>query len=186
MGKLIVVLGATGGQGGSVVDTFLELEGWSVRGLTRDAQSEKAKALVAKGVEVVEANSDDQPSLERAFQGATVIFAFTNYYDFFYDVGPEESIARETQQGSNLARAAATIPTLERYIWSTLPNTSAITQGKSIVPHFQGKANVDVYIKESLPQLYEKTTFAIYTIFAANLNLYQIFKPIYLVSGRSR
>lgn len=54
------------------------------------------------------------------------------------------------------------------------------------MPHFQGKANVDVFIKENLPKLYEKTTFVMFTIFAANLTLYEIFRPIYLVSRSTR
>lgn len=182
MSKLIVVLGATGGQGGSIVDAFLKLPNWRVRGLTRNTSSEKAKVLATKGVDVVKADTDDQASLESAFRGANVIFAFTNYYDFFFELGPEKSMARELEQGSNLARAAAKIPTLERYVWSTLPNTAFITQGKVIVPHFQGKANVDLFIKDDLPHLYEKTIFTVFTIFAANLTLYEIFRPIYLVT----
>ncbi|KIM93594.1 hypothetical protein OIDMADRAFT_89585, partial [Oidiodendron maius Zn] len=183
---LIVVLGATGGQGGSIVDAFLKLPNWRVRGLTRNTSSEKAKALATRGVEVVRADTDDQASLESAFQGANVIFAFTDYYDFFFELGPEKSMARELEQGSNLARAAAKIPTLERYVWSTLPNTAFITQGKAIVPHFQGKANVDLFIKDDLPHLYKKTTFTIFTIFAANLTLYEIFRPIYLVTNSAK
>ena len=181
MSKTIVVLGATGGQGGSVVDAFLHTPCWKVRGLTRNVSSEKALALKAKGVHVAEANADDQASLEKAFEGAHAIFAFTDYYDYFFDLGPVESIARETAQGINLARAAAKISTLERYVWSTLPNTQVISQGKAIVPHFQGKANVDLYIKEHLPELYAKTTFTIFTIFGANILMYDIFRPIYLV-----
>ncbi|PLB40929.1 uncharacterized protein BDW47DRAFT_122999 [Aspergillus candidus] len=184
MNKLIVVLGATGGQGGSVVDSFLQAPGWKVRGLTRNASSEKATALKAKGVEMVQGNTDDQTSLEAAFQGAHAIFAFTDYYDYFFELGPERSMARETAQGSNIARAAATIPTLERFVWSTLPNTQLFTEGQAIVPHFQGKANVDVYIKEHLPELYAKTTFTIFTIFGANVVLYDIFRPLYLPSAQ--
>ncbi|KAL2828393.1 hypothetical protein BDW59DRAFT_170912 [Aspergillus cavernicola] len=112
MSKLIVVLGATGGQGRSI------------------------------GVEVAEANTDDQASLERAFQGTSAIFAFTDYYDYFFQLGPEKSMAR--------------------------------------------KANVDVFIKENLAGLYEKTTFVMFTIFAANLILYEIFRPIYLVIVRQK
>jgi uncharacterized protein YbjT (DUF2867 family) len=55
--KLITVFGATGNQGGSVVDTFLndpKLKGhWAVRGITRDATKDSAKKLQSRGVEVV-------------------------------------------------------------------------------------------------------------------------------------
>ena len=181
--KLIVVIGATGGQGGGVVSRFSKDPAWKVRGVTRNLSSDKAKVLVAKGIEMVQADTNDEESLVRAFQGATAIFAFTDYYDHFFEHGAAASIKMEAAQGINLAKAAAKISTLERYIWSTLPLTSALSQGKAIVPHFEGKGSVDVYIKEHLPELFAKTTFAIFTIFAANMHLYPIFRPIYIVSS---
>ena len=56
--KVLAVCGATGNQGGSVIDSILGDQQtkaqWKLRGLTRSAQSEKAKALAEKSVEVVE------------------------------------------------------------------------------------------------------------------------------------
>lgn len=55
--KLILVLGATGAQGIAVIDALIapSADGspspYSVRALTRDPESERAKALTAKGVE---------------------------------------------------------------------------------------------------------------------------------------
>ncbi|MBE3046152.1 NmrA family NAD(P)-binding protein [Candidatus Bathyarchaeota archaeon] len=44
----IVVLGATGQQGGSVVESLLQNGNWKVRGVTRNVESEAAKKLAAK------------------------------------------------------------------------------------------------------------------------------------------
>ncbi|KAJ3544232.1 hypothetical protein NM208_g3167 [Fusarium decemcellulare] len=184
MSKLIVVVGATGGQGGGVVDAFLSNPEYRVRGITRNPQSDKAKALAAKEVEVVQADQKDEESLVRAFAGAHAIFAVTDYYDFFFDKGKDASIELEYTYGCNMAKAASKIPTLKSYIWSTLPDTRAITGGEAIVPHFQGKGQVDSFIKNSLPELYEKTNFTIFTIFAANMHQYKIFRPVWLDSAR--
>lgn len=78
--KLIVVLGATGNQGDSVIKTLLEQPQHQIRGLTRNTSSDKAKALADKGVEMVAADLDDKASLEAAFVGAHIIFIVSNYW----------------------------------------------------------------------------------------------------------
>ncbi|RDL40507.1 Uncharacterized protein BP5553_00486 [Venustampulla echinocandica] len=184
MAKLIVVVGATGGQGGGVVNEFLQSPEYRVRGITRNPSSEKAKALVAKGVEVVAADLNDEKSLEKAFEGAYAIFGVTDYYDYFFTKGKDASMELEFTQGTNMAKAASRVPTLKRYVCSTLPHTSKITEGKAIVPHFEGKGRASTFIKENLPELYAKTTFTIFTIFAVNMHHYPIFRPVYLASAQ--
>ena len=66
--KTIAVLGATGVQGGSVVQALLKDKTWKVRGLTRDTSKDAAKALEKQGVELVSANIDDEGSLLKAFE----------------------------------------------------------------------------------------------------------------------
>lgn len=78
--KLIVVVGATGNQGSSVVSTFQKDSAWHIRGITRNIDSAPAQALVAKGVEMVTADLDDVSSLDAAFAGATVIFGVTDFW----------------------------------------------------------------------------------------------------------
>lgn len=180
MSKLLVVVGATGGQGGSIIDRFLKDPEFKIRGITRNTESNRAKALLSKGIEVVAANSDDPASLDKAFKGAYAIFAVTDYYDNFFKLGAEKSMAIETQQGMNMAKAASKVPTLQRYIWSTLIPSSDLSDGNVIVPHFEGKAQVDKFIQKD-PELLAKTTFALFTIFATNLTAYSCFKPIYHV-----
>lgn len=55
--KVLVVFGATGGQGGSVVKAVLGdpkmREEWTVRGVTRDVSKPSAKALESLGAETV-------------------------------------------------------------------------------------------------------------------------------------
>jgi len=65
---IVVVIGATGGQGGSVVTSFLEDGFYQVRGITRNVNSAKAKALKARGVELVSADLDNIESLTIAFK----------------------------------------------------------------------------------------------------------------------
>ena len=59
--KVLAVVGATGAQGGGLVRAIGADpgSGFSARALTRDVNSEKAKALAKLGAEVVAADLDD-------------------------------------------------------------------------------------------------------------------------------
>jgi len=79
-----------------------------------------------------------------------------------------------------MAKAAAATTTPEHYIWSTLPHTTDLTNVPSFCPHYDGKASVDIFIREQLPGLHEKTTFLWLTLFAQTL-LYPALRPTSLV-----
>jgi uncharacterized protein YbjT (DUF2867 family) len=68
MSKIIAVTGATGTQGGGVVNVMKKTPGWKVRAITRNPTSDSAQKLAADGVEVVAASFDDEESLVEAFK----------------------------------------------------------------------------------------------------------------------
>jgi len=181
MSKLITVFGATGNQGGSVVEALLPDKSLRIRGVTRNANSEAAKSLASKGVEVVTADLNDEDSLVKAVEGSNYIFAVTDFWALFGASGPEDAVKVESAQGINLARAASKTPTLEHYIWSTLPNSRKISGGKYVVPHFESKNIIDDYIKQD-KNLYSKTTFIWIGFYASNFS-YPIFTPNFAKSA---
>ena len=145
MSKLLVVFGATGQQGGSVVanvlgDNQLSKE-YSIRGTTRDPNKPAAQELVKKGVEMVKANVEDTTSLEKAFEGAHMVFANTvTIYD-------GHTYEHEVNHGRALADAAVAMG-VPFYIYSTLPNAGKISGGKlKNMGHFDGKEAVEEYIR---------------------------------------
>lgn len=71
--KIIAVTGATGSQGGGVVNVMKKVPGWKVRAITRNTESESAKKLAAEGIEVVQASFDDEESLRKAFEVCDVV-----------------------------------------------------------------------------------------------------------------
>src|SRR5881275_2552873 len=145
--KIIAVIGATGAQGGGLVRAMMadKSSSFRPRALTRNVNSEKAKALAAAGVEVVAADADEPGTVERAFAGAYGAFCVTNFWEHF---SPE----RELTQAGNMARAAKTAE-LEHVIWSTLEDTRKwvslqddrmpTLMGKYKVPHFDAKGEAD-------------------------------------------
>ena len=115
--KIIAVLGATGAQGGGLAHAILNDPSgeFSLRAITRNASSDKAKALSAAGAEVVSADMDDVESLKKAFDGAYGVYGVTNFWEHF-------SPQKETQQGKNIA-AAAKETGVKHVIWSSFEDT---------------------------------------------------------------
>lgn len=73
MSQIFTVVGATGGQGSAVVNQALKDGVYKVRAITRNVNSDKAKALQARGVEVVSADVNNEDSLQKAFNVSTFL-----------------------------------------------------------------------------------------------------------------
>ena len=162
--KIIAVVGATGAQGGGLVRAIVKDHGggFLARALTRDVNSEKAKALRKLGVEVVTANLDDVESMKRAFAGAYGGFFLTNFWEH---LSPEKEYAQAKAQ-AEAAKAAG----IQHAIWSTLEDTRKwvpITDdrmptlmGKYKVPHFDAKGEADQeFTKLGVPTTFLLTSF---------------------------
>lgn len=167
--KLIVVVGATGNQGGSVVNTFRQLPQWGVRAVTRNPASEKALALKACGVDVIQADLGDETSLQQAFEGADAIFVNTDFFSTLFPkfMGgmPFEEARRlsydnELQHVKNAANAAAAIPTLRRFVYSAFAPMKEGSGGKYDDDlHWESRADGVAYLEKELPQLAQKTSY---------------------------
>ncbi len=145
--KIIAVMGATGAQGGGLVRAILDDPdgSFAARAITRNVNSEKAKALAKAGAEVVAADVDNADSLKKAFQGAYGAFCVTFFWDHF-------SVEKEMAEARSMAEVAKHAG-LKHVIWSTLEDTRKwvplsdnrmpTLHGKYKVPHFDGKGESD-------------------------------------------
>jgi len=151
--KIITVFGATGAQGGGLVRAILNDKNseFSVRAVTRDPMSDKAKALAAMGAEVVAGNVDDIESMKKALKGAYGAYFVTFFWDHF---SPEKEMA-EVKNMAEAAREAG----LKHAIWSTLEDVRKwvpldddrmpTLHGKYKVPHFDGKGESDHFFTDA-------------------------------------
>ncbi len=167
--KIIVVVGATGAQGGGLVRAILnDPEGpFTARAITRDVNSDKAKLLSRAGVDVVEGNLDDEESLKRAFKGAYGAYCVTF---FWAHMSPEKEIANATTMA-----LAAKATGVQHAIWSTFEDTRKwvplsdnrmpTLQGKYKVAHFDAKSEADLVFKN----LGVPTTFLLTSFYWENL-----------------
>ena len=72
--QVIAVLGGTGQQGGGVVDALLGAGKFAVRVASRNPASNAARALAARGVEVVKADLLDPSSLRSRLARSMRVF----------------------------------------------------------------------------------------------------------------
>ena len=162
--KIIAVFGATGAQGGGVARSILNDNNseFTVRAITRDLNSDKAKDLAKLGAEVVAADIDDKQSLKRALEGAYGAFFVTFFWAHF---SPEKEYA----EAKNMAEAAKEAG-LKHAIWSTLEDTRKwvplddnrmpTLQGKYKVPHFDAKGEADqLFIDLGVPVTFLRASF---------------------------
>ena len=162
--KLIAVVGATGAQGGGLVRAILAdpSGGFRARAITRKANGEKADGLRKLGVEVVEADLDNEASLAKAFEGAYGAYCVTNFWEHF-------TPAKEVSQARNMAQAAQAAK-LQHVIWSTLEDTRKrvplsdprmpTLMEKYKVPHLDAKGDADAMFAEAgVPTTYLLTSF---------------------------
>ena len=141
--KTIVVVGATGAQGGGLVRAILNDPDheFNVRAITTNVSSDKAKELIKLGAEVVAANLDDADSLKNAFHGAYGAYCVTFFWNHF---SPEKEMAHAKAMAE-----AASYAKIKHVIWSTLDDTRKwiplsddrmpTLKGKYKVPHFDAK-----------------------------------------------
>ena len=128
----IAVIGATGKQGGSVVDALLG-QGLVVRALVRDPDAPAAQALRDRGVDLVRGDLADPTSLESLLSGVDGVFAMST---------PVDGTDVEVTAGTAIADAAARIR-VPHLVFSTVGGA----ERKTGIAHFESKRRVEEHIE---------------------------------------
>ncbi|ANS28600.1 NmrA/HSCARG family protein [Rhodococcus opacus] len=134
MSEPYAVVGATGGQGGAVVDALLE-RGREVRALVRRSSS-RSDALRLRGVDIAVADITDRAAIASAVDGCAGVFAMTTPFED----GPEAEIA----QGAALVGAFSDSG-VPHVVFSSVADADKSTG----IPHFDTKAATESLLRES-------------------------------------
>ena len=133
--KLVLVTGATGNQGGAVVQALLA-RGQQVRALTRNSASPAANRLRQQGVEIAVGEFTDHDSLVRAARGVDAVYVMSTSF--------EQGVEKETAQGiatTDAAKAAG----VGHLVYSSVASADRATG----IPHFDSKYRVEKHIVSS-------------------------------------
>lgn len=128
----VLVLGATGTQGGAVAHALLDA-GARVHALVRDPGSPRAAALSDAGAIAVKGDLLDPASLTAAFADVAAVYAVTT--PFANGAGQEE------RQGESIITAAREA----RLPWLVLASVAAADRAP--VPHFASKARIEARLR---------------------------------------
>ncbi|WP_369214226.1 NmrA family NAD(P)-binding protein [Streptomyces flavofungini] len=137
--KTIVVLGATGQQGGAVA-AALRADGWTVRAVVCDPSAARARALAATGVETVRGDLGEPRSLHAAFSGAHGVFS----------VQPNSGQAGATVTNEDEVRFGTTVAdTAERSGVAHLVYSSTVAAGPTPtgVAHLDTKSTIERHVR---------------------------------------
>jgi uncharacterized protein YbjT (DUF2867 family) len=134
-GQTIVVMGATGQQGGAT-GRHLLAERYSVRAVVRDPRSPGSQRLANIGVELVVGDMDDRESLRAAVRDAYGIFSVQPA------LIPPTFADNELQRGLNLADAAH-----EAGIAHVVYSSVAGPNRRTGIPHWEIKGQIEEHIR---------------------------------------
>ncbi|KAL1745822.1 hypothetical protein HDZ31DRAFT_62797 [Schizophyllum fasciatum] len=142
MPRIATVFLATGTQGSSVIRALLKDGTFTPRAVTRDANSDAAKALLKQGCEVVAAKLDDKDAVKKAVTGAECVALIT-----LPKWSPEG--VPEVEGGINVIDACKEAG-VKFLAFSTLPSLSKLSNGKfTKAHHFDNKQVIEEYLASS-------------------------------------
>ncbi len=131
--RRVLVSGATGQQGGAVVQALLK-DGHDVVGITRNVASPKAKKLTEKGVEMIAVDFTDMESLVEIMKKVDTVFCMTTPF--------EKGMEHEIEQGKTMANAAEKAG-VGHFIFNSVGDANQPTG----IPHFDSKFEVEKHLK---------------------------------------
>jgi uncharacterized protein YbjT (DUF2867 family) len=156
--KAILVCGATGKQGGSVLKqlaTQSDSSQYTLLAVTRDAKSNSALRITETypDVKLVQGNLDDVPALfasaKAALKDAGKEEKIWGVYSVQISMGPGTSVEGEIKQGNSLIDESIK-EGVTHFVYSSVDRggNQRSFENKTPIPHFQTKFNIEQHLLE--------------------------------------
>lgn len=156
--KAILITGATGKQGGAVLEQLSihpSSAEYTLLAVTRDRNSSSAQRIVEKypAIEIVQGNLDDVPGL---FQAAKTVLKDAGKNDKIWGVysvqvsmGKGVTYDGEVKQGKHLIDESVK-EGVTHFVYSSVDRggSSRSIENKTPIPHFQSKFEIEQYLLE--------------------------------------
>ncbi|OTB04797.1 hypothetical protein M426DRAFT_57867 [Hypoxylon sp. CI-4A] len=152
MSKVLLVTGATGKQGGAVVDALLRRDpsNFTILAVTRDPNSYNAKRLAEKSssIKLVQGNLDDVAALFQAARKAHPQ-PIWGVYSVQVSMGKGVTVESEISQGKALIDESIKT-NVKHFVYSNVERggDEASWDSSTPIPHFQSKYHIERYLRD--------------------------------------
>ena len=154
MSRVLLITGATGQQGGSVIDAILSrphpASSFTLLAVTRDASTASAKKLAARSpsIKLVQGNLDDIPALFRAAQ-QVVQEPIWGVYSVQLSMGKGVTIEGEIRQGKGLIDESVKHG-VKCFVYGSVERggDERSWDNETVVPHFQSKYHIERHLRD--------------------------------------
>ena len=151
MSKCILVTGATGKQGGAVIDALASNADFTLLAQTRNAAGAGAQKLQSKGnnITVVEGDQDDVPGLFANAQKAADSKGIWGVYSVQVSQGKGVTHEGEIKQGKAMVDEAVKAG-VKHFVYGSVERggDEKSWENETPIPHFESKYQIEHYLKE--------------------------------------
>jgi len=152
MSKVVLITGATGKQGGAVIDALLassEVSSFTILAVTRNAESGSAKKLVEKGCKIVQGDLHDVPAI---FESAKKVTSEPIWGVFSVQIplGKGATVQTEEKQGKDLVDAALA-NNVQHFVYTSVDRGGEAKsyENPTPIPHFISKHNIEHHLVDN-------------------------------------
>jgi len=155
MSKAILVTGATGKQGGSVIDALANNSAFTLLAVTRNTSGGSAQKLASKAsnIKLVQGDMDDVPAL---FKNAAEVAKapLWGVYSLQISQGKGVTSEGEIRQGNAMIDEAVKTG-VKHFVYSSVERggDEASWNNKTPIPHFQTKWEIEHHLKDNAGQM---------------------------------
>lgn len=155
MSKAILITGATGKQGGAVIDALAGKPGFTLLAVTRNPSGSSAQKLIAKAdnIKVVQGDLDDVPGMFKN-AGEVAKAPIWGVYSVQISMGKGVTFESEVIQGKAMVDESVK-QGVKHFVYSSVErggDEESWTNGTPI-PHFQTKQILDNYLRDNAGQM---------------------------------
>ncbi|KAK4443474.1 putative negative transcriptional regulator [Podospora aff. communis PSN243] len=153
MSKTLLITGATGKQGGAVIDALLDLDKdgsqFTILALTRDTSSASAKRLASRGnIQLVQGDLNDVPALLAEAKRLNSDQPPWGVYSVQASLGPGVTVEGEITQGKALIDGCVDAG-IKHFVYSSVERggDAASWDNPTPIPHFQTKQVIEQHLR---------------------------------------